>query len=191
MEKGKLFIISAPTGVGKTTLVKETLKRIKDSIDIDRVVTYTSRKPRDGEIDGVHYHFINPEKFIQNIQSKFFLETNIYHAKEYGSPSSLVDELELGKNLILIVDRQGTKSAIVTIPDAITIWISAPSLEVIKKRLVGRGSESEKKVQQRMAIAKEETEFEEKKPFYQYHLVNDVFEKAVEELIHIITSEVA
>jgi len=191
MEKGKLFIISAPTGVGKTTLVSRALKQLKDEISIDRVVTYTLRTSRKGETDGVDYHFISPESFQEKSVDGFFLETNVYHARSYGSPASIIDDLEEGKNLILIVDREGAKSAVAAVRDAVTIWISAPSLEVIKQRLIGRGTESGKKIEQRLEIAKQEIEYEEKHPMYRYHIVNDIFETAVGELVHIIMSEAA
>ncbi len=191
MEKGKLFIISAPTGVGKTTLVKEALKRIEDTITIERVVTYTLRKPRNGEIDGVHYHFISPEEFNNKVHNGFFLETSTYHAQEYGSPASLLDDLEEGKSLILIVDRNGTRTTLNAVRNAVTIFISAPSLETIKQRLISRGTETQEKIKQRLAIAKEDMDLEKKQPLYRYHIINDVFEEAARELIHIITSEEA
>lgn len=190
MEKGKLFIISAPTGVGKTTLVKEALKRIKETISIKRVVTYTLRTPRKGEVDNVHYNFISTKEFNQKLHDEFFLETSTYHKQNYGSPMSLLDDLEDGKNLILIVDRNGARAALGAVRNAVTIFVSAPSLEIIKQRLVSRGTETQAKISQRLAIAKEDMELETKQPLYCYHIVNDVFENAVEELIHIITSEV-
>ena len=104
MAKGKLFVVSGPSGVGKTTIVRQAIERLSKDYDIERIVTYTSRPPREGEEPGQDYIFISSDEFKQKQQDRFFLETNEYENHSYGSPMPSTQDMELGKSFIMILD---------------------------------------------------------------------------------------
>ena len=187
MEKGVLFIVSGPSGVGKTCLVNEAIKRLKDEgHDIGRVVTYTSRSPRPKEVDGEDYLFIPKEDFQQKIRDDFFLEFSEHLGHFYGSPKIIDGNLDLGKSFVLIINIEGVKNAKKTYDDSISIWIDPPDANVLKTRLLGRNDCDEKKVERRLQKSKEEIEQAHKMRLFKYFLVNDVFEQAVNEFILLV-----
>lgn len=185
-KKGKLFIVSGPSGAGKTCVVTEALKRLQNTYDISRIVTYTSRPSRENEVSGKDYVFVSGEEFHQKEKDGFFLETNVYNNRNYGSPWPDTNELESGKSFVLIVDIEGSKSAAKEFRDAMLIWIAPPDMTTLKNRLEKRGTESVTQIKQRLDQAEEEMKEAHKIRLFEYVLVNDLFEQAVEEFILLV-----
>jgi guanylate kinase len=188
-KKGKLFILSAPSGAGKTSLVKEVLHRIGNSHSISKVITYTTRHPRKNEKHTQDYHFVSIDKFNEYEKNGFFIETNEYNNQKYGTPYSIIDGLDEGKSYLLVIDINGAKNAGKVIEDAVTVWISAPNIETLLKRIKKRGSETQHQLEKRLEIAEFEIKEEHKHRFFKYHLVNDIFDEAVMELVSIVNDE--
>lgn len=184
LKQGKLFVISGPSGVGKSTVLKELLERQKD---IYFSVSATTRKPRPGEVDSVHYHFRTPEEFRQLIDDEALLEWAEYVGNYYGTPAKYVDEaIARGQNVILDIEVQGAGKVVQKRPDAIRIFIAPPSWEELERRLTDRGTDEAAKVRKRLARAREE--FRHAKE-YNYIVINDDVAKAVSELEAIMTAE--
>lgn len=188
MKQGRIFIISATSGAGKTTLTNEAIKRLANEYDISKVITYTTRSPREEEIHGKDYHFLSEKKFKQKLKAGFFLETTKYNGSLYGSPRNIIEEVKLGKSFMLITDLEGTKELKKLIPKAILLWITVPSLEILKQRLISRGDNS-KKIEQRLKLAKIELKETEKSRFFDFKIINDKFDQAAQELTQLIKNE--
>jgi guanylate kinase len=188
---GKLFIISSPTGGGKTTIVTEVLNRLQNKVAINKIITSTTRKPRNNEINKVDYNFITKEEFKKLASAGSFLETNEYAGELYGSPASMISELKAGRSFIIIADNSGAKSLAKLIPESILIWITVSNVELIKERLQKRNGISSRQTELRYEIAQEEFELEERERFFQYHVINDNLETAIQQTIQIIKTELA
>lgn len=178
---GKLFIISASSGAGKTSLVNAVLQRIQSIYDVNRVLTYTTRAPRQGEINGVDYHFITAQEFEVRIAQGFFLEWSNVYGAYYGSPCSIIQELRCGKSYIAILDRAGAEQVLKVHPDSVLIWIYT-DLVSLRDRLVQRKTETSEQIEYRIQLAKKEIEEENFKKFFTFHLHNDDFNRAIQEL---------
>ena len=183
---GKLFVISAPSGAGKTTLVRHILELLQGTYSISRVVTYTTKTPREGEsVEGVDYHFVSQEEFERKIGESFFIEWSCAYGHYYGSPSFVKAKMAEGHSHILIIDRLGAARIKEVIPDAILIWIYTSSLEVLKQRLEQRGGESAEQVAARLKLAVSEIEQEALRPAYNFHVLNEDFYESVAKLCEI------
>jgi len=183
---GKLFVISAPSGAGKTTLVRHVIERLQETHSISRVVTYTTKAPREGEaVEGVDYHFLSQADFEKKIGESFFIEWSCAYGNYYGSPSSIVTRMAEGHSFVLIVDRAGAQRIKEQIPEVILIWIYTSSLEVLKQRLIKRGGESPEQIVRRLEIALEEIEQESVRPSYNFHVLNEDFYESLEKLYEI------
>jgi guanylate kinase len=180
--KGIVFVISAPSGTGKTTLIKELLKRIPG---LSFSVSYTTRPPREGEIEGVDYKFVTESEFFKMVQEGKFAEWAQVHGAFYGTPKENLFP-EPGTDVILDVDPQGAKKIKEIIPTAVLIFIIPPSLKEMEKRLRERGKDSEEAIQRRLANAQMELD---KVKMYEYTVLNDDVEKALECLKAIILAE--
>lgn len=190
MAKGKLFLVSACSGAGKTSLVTQLITDIGASCQLERVITYTTKGPRACEVPGVDYHFLAHEEFEQKLAEGFFLEWSDAYGAYYGSPRHSVEEIESGKgSRVLIIDRVGAEKVLSTVPSAISIWLYTSKFEELKNRLVSRGADPVDKIESRLEQAKWEIEREIKYPLYNYHILNDNFEVALKELKHIIQVE--
>jgi len=188
---GKLFIVSAPSGAGKTTLVDEVLGRLRPNYSIDRLVTYTSRAKRDGEEDGKDFHFISSLEFEMKIKNGFFIEWSNEYGHYYGSPSNVKGDLYKGDSKILVIDRKGAKQVIEQLSDSILIWIYTKNAAILRQRLVARGLNTEEQIEARLKLAKVELEQEAKNPFYRHHILNDIFDNAANNLELIFLNEFA
>lgn len=183
---GKLFIVSGSSGVGKTTLVNSVLLRLKPRVDIDKVITYTTRQPRKGEIPGIDYHYINETEFKVKINQGFFIEWSNNYGNFYGSPKYILDELSI-KSWILILDLSGAKAVKEALPNSILIWIEIPNLEILEIRLKLRGDLPEQ-IQNRLMLAKNEFEQINKNLIFDYKFKNDVLKNGITCLEQIIIS---
>lgn len=196
---GKLFIVSACSGAGKTTLVCDVLSRLSNTYSIARVVTYTSRSVRVGEVAGEHYHYVTPQDFRGLVAQGFFLEWSGEYDHYYGTPRHIMDEVQAGASRILIIDRVGAQSVLRVTQDpafpcqslVVPIWIEAPSIEELRRRLMARGENTEEQVKRRLEIAHKEIEQESKNSLYKYRILNDNFTKASQELEMLLIQELA
>lgn len=182
MNSGKLFIISAPSGAGKTTLVKELFVDCATACMFQRAITYTTRPPREGEIDGFHYHFLSIDEFKKKIENDFFIEWSTWYDHYYGSARSLIDQVKNGLSYILIVDRLGARDILSLYKDAVLIWIQPPSIEELRQRLLHRAKDSVATIEARLKKAEIEIEQERVECLYRYHIINNNFHDAFSEL---------
>lgn len=184
MKRGKTFIISGPSGVGKSTVLK-TLFEGRD--DLYFSISATTRGPRPGEVDGVNYHFIEPETFRQWIVEKEFLEYAEYVGNFYGTPKKYVDAaMDAGKDVILDIEIQGATQVYSLRPETVRIFIAPPSWEELERRLVARNTDTPEKIQERLLRAKVEMQTAGQ---YDYFVINDSVENAVSELRAIMQAE--
>ena len=181
--KGKLIIVSGPSGVGKSTLIEETMK-MRDDLCFSTSVT--TRSPRPGEADGEDYFFITPSRFAEMAENNELLEHATYVGNSYGTPRAYVEEKQAdGWNVVLDIEVQGAAQVKEKEPDAVSVFVVSPSLEELEKRLTGRGTESPEKIRERLERAREEYKQAHK---YQYIIVNGDLHAAAEELSAIITA---
>ncbi len=182
--KGLLIVVSGPSGAGKDTICH---KLIKENSNIWMSVSMTTRKPRPLEKDGVDYFFVSSEEFENKINDNTFLEYASYNDNYYGTPKDKVEEkLNEGKDVILVIDINGAINIKKIIPSALFIFIMPPDMETLKNRLIGRKTESKDKVVQRFITAYNEVNNYKK---YNYVVVNDKVEDAVNKVKSIIQSE--
>jgi guanylate kinase len=182
--RGLLIVISGPSGAGKGTICKELLDR-NDDLYIS--VSATTRNPRDGEIDGVNYYFIDRSEFMKKIEADDFLEYAEVYGNFYGTPKSKVEEMLLsGKNVILEIDIQGALKVKENSKEGIFVFILPPSMEELKQRIIKRGSETTESLMTRFKSAYQEINYVSK---YNYAVVNDQVEEAVKKIEAILTAE--
>ncbi len=183
--KGLLLVISGPAGVGKGTI---NLSLISRNSDIRMSVSATTRSPRPGEIDGVHYFFKSEEEFQKMIEDGAFLEyMRVFNTHYYGTPKSFVEqELDEGRSVILEIDVQGAMRVKAAYPDAVLIFIAPPSMSELKSRLIHRGTESSEAIERRFETAYHEMELVDR---YDYVVVNDILDLAIARTEDIIVAE--
>lgn len=183
-EKGKLFVISGPSGAGKSTVV---FKAIEGRKDMCFSISATTRKPRPGETDGVEYFFVDLERFQEMVDNDELLEHAEYVANRYGTPRRYVEEqLSKGMNVILDIEVQGARQVNEKMPDAVKIFIIPPSLDELKRRLEGRGTDTARAIEARLIRARQEYK---EADFYDYIIINDDADVAAQEFNAIITAE--
>ncbi len=187
---GLLFLVSAPSGAGKTTIVNEVLKEIGTQCLIKKVVTYTTRPIRIGEVDGVDYFFIKENDFLKKIKNHFFLEWSTWYGSYYGFPQTILNDLKNGISYIAIVDRFGARKIKELYKDAILIWIEPENIEVLKQRLIFRGTDNEDEIKKRLEKAAIEIDEEKKEKLYEIHIINDEFHSTVKKVINFIVGEI-
>jgi len=184
MQRGILFVLSGPSGVGKGTVLDHLMEDYKD---INYSVSATTREPREGEVDGLDYFFIGKEKFNQMKKEDKFLETAQVHGNYYGTPKGYVEDcLKRGDDIILEIDIQGAKQIKEKFKDAVYIFLLPPNYEELKNRLEKRDSESEASLKTRLKNASEEISEMEN---YDYRIVNDKIQDTVKEVKKVIKKE--
>lgn len=181
--RGILIVVSAPSGCGKGTILSEILK--DDSFYYS--VSATTRQPRDGEIDGINYHFITKNEFEDMINSGGMLEYAVYCDNYYGTPKNKIMEmLDSGRNVILEIEVQGAMKIKKICPDGLFIFINPPSAAELKRRLKKRGTESEEVISKRVSEAEKEMKYSNE---YDYIIVNGVLEDAIADFRAIVRAE--
>lgn len=181
--QGRLFIISAPSGAGKTTLCRALLQR---QPDLCYSTSFTTRAPRTGEREGVDYHFIPPEAFEARIADNRWAEWAEVHGNYYGTARDTLEEAQnAGKDLLLDIDVQGARQILQHFPDSISIFIMPPSLEELERRMRARGSDSDAVIAQRLNNARQEMD---QRDLYRHCIVNDRLEQALQALLRIVAS---
>ncbi|MDD4369506.1 MAG: guanylate kinase [Anaerostipes sp.] len=183
MKKGSLLILSGFSGVGKGTVAKQLVERYGYSLS----VSATTRKPREGEVDGKDYFFKSVDEFKNLIDYNGFIEYARYVENYYGTPRKFVeDELKLGHNVILEIEVQGAFRIREQYPDALLVFITAPSAQEIKNRLLGRGTETEEVIQKRLNRALEESADMDQ---YDYIIVNDDLDQCVDDVNAVVVAQ--
>ena len=178
---GHLYIVAAPSGAGKTTLVRLLLE--KDP-DINVSISSTTRLPRTGEKDGREYHFVGVQNFLDMVSQGEFLEWAEVHGNYYGTSKRWIEkEMEAGRDVLLEIDWQGAQQVRKVFPEAIGIFILPPSLEELKSRLSGRGTDSAETIARRIAAARDEMRHVDE---FDYVIINDELQQALDNLISII-----
>lgn len=182
-KKGLLIVISGPSGAGKGTICKEILKKN----DLWISVSATTRSPRDGEVEGENYYFLTKDEFIKKINEDDFLEYAEVYGNYYGTPKSkVIEKLNDGKDVILEIDIQGALKVKENYAEGLFIFILPPSMEELKNRIIKRGSETQESLMTRFKSAYKEINYVSK---YNYAVVNDDLNTAVEKIKSIITAE--
>jgi len=183
MSKGTLYILSAPSGAGKTSLLKALRER---DGDLHVSVSHTTRPMRPGEEDGVHYHFVDQASFLEKVAQGDFLEHAEVFGNYYGTDEASVRaQLEAGQDTVLEIDWQGAQQVRRRFPEAVSIFILPPSPEALHQRLSNRGQDSEEVIQGRMRQAQSEMSHYAE---FDYLVFNDRFEQALDELASIVAS---
>ena len=180
MSKGKLIVISGASGVGKGTVLGIMMKKRKD---LSFSVSATTRDPRPGEIDGVHYYFISREKFEEMISEGAFLEYDAHAANYYGTPRAQAEEKREHGPVLLDIEPAGAKQVRERVPEAELIFIMPPAMQELERRLRGRGDTPEEQIQMRMKRAVWEME---QRFWYDHVVINDDPERCAEEILNII-----
>ena len=184
MRRGKTFIICGPSGVGKGTVVARLLA---SNPNLYFSVSATTRQPRHGEVDGVHYHFLSREQFQQWIAEDAFLEHAEFVGNYYGTPKKYVDAaMDQGRDVILDIEIQGAEQVHQQRPEAVRIYVAPPSWAELERRLIGRGTEDMEKVRSRLERGKQE--FAAASSF-DYFVINDTVDNAVTEISAIMLAE--
>jgi guanylate kinase len=184
IKTGKIFVFSAPSGAGKTTL----MSRLKQNIpELVYSISATTRKPRAGEVHGTHYFFFNEEEFKKKIDKGDFAEWALVHGNYYGTPRSFIDAtIQSGHHIIMDIDVQGKLQLDKIYPDAVGILILPPTMEELENRLRKRGSEDDATLVLRLKNARTEVDTAKSLGKYEHHIINDDFNRAAREIESVV-----
>jgi guanylate kinase len=182
----RVFVITGPSGVGKGTLIRGLMERIPG---LELSVSATTRSPRSGERDGVEYHFLSGEEFERRVRAGDFVEHADYAGRRYGTLRSELDKrVRAGAPVVLEIEVQGARQVRAALPDAVLVFIAPPSLESLRTRLVGRGTDDPQEVERRMRVAEQELAAREE---FGHVVVNDRLEDALARLSAIVAAELS
>jgi guanylate kinase len=180
----RVFVITGPSGVGKGTLIRGLMERLEQ---LELSVSATTRGPRPGERDGVDYHFLTREEFDRRVAEGDFVEHADYAGRSYGTlRSELEARVRAGTPVVLEIEVQGARQVRAAMPEAVQVFIAPPSLEALRTRLIGRGTDDAEEVERRLQVAEEELAAQ---PEFGYVVVNDRLEDALEQLTAIVAGE--
>ena len=178
--KGKLLVVSGPSGVGKGTIVKTLIKRRADVVES---VSCTTRAPREGEVNGREYFFLTKEEFLRRVQENDFLEYDEHFGNYYGTPKSFVAEMLKSKSVILEIDVVGALNAKKAFPQSVLVMIAPPSVDELERRLKGRSTETDEEIEKRLSRLEYELSQKDK---YDFVVINDNLEKAIADVENIL-----
>jgi guanylate kinase len=180
----RVFVITGPSGVGKGTLIRGLMERLPQ---LELSVSATTRAPRPGETDGVDYHFLTREKFDSRIAEGDFVEHADYAGRSYGTlRSELEQRVRSGVPVVLEIEVQGARQVRAAMPEAVQVFIAPPSLQALRTRLVGRGTDDPAEVERRLRVAEEELRAQ---PEFGHVVVNDRLDEALERLVEIVSAK--
>jgi guanylate kinase len=179
-----VFVITGPSGVGKGTLIRGLMERLGA---LELSVSATTRAPRPGEQDGVDYHFLTREEFDRRVREGDFVEHADYAGRSYGTlRSELEGRVRAGTPIVLEIEVQGARQVRASVPDAVQVFIAPPSLDELRTRLIGRGTDDSEGVERRLRVAAEELQAQ---PEFGHVVVNDRLQDALEQLTAIVAAE--
>lgn len=181
---GNLFIITAPSGAGKTSLVRALLAADNN---VQKSISYTTRQPRPGEVNGVDYHFVDEAQFLHMLKEGAFLESAEVHGARYGTSQEQVEGvLAEDKDVVLEIDWQGAAQVRSLYPQAISIFVLPPSLEALRHRLTSRAQDSQGVIARRLAAAREEMSHVAE---FDYVTINDIFDEALKDICALVRTQ--
>jgi guanylate kinase len=177
----RVFVITGPSGVGKGTLIRGLMERLPQ---LELSVSATTRSPRPGEREGVDYHFLSPEEFERRVAAGDFVEHADYAGRRYGTLRSELDRrVGAGAPVVLEIEVQGARQVREAMPEAVQVFIAPPSLEALRTRLVGRGTDDQQEVERRLQVAERELAAQSE---FGHVVVNDRLEEALDELVQVV-----
>jgi guanylate kinase len=180
----RVFVITGPSGVGKGTLIRGLMERL-DGLELS--VSATTRAPRPGERDGVEYHFLTREEFDRRVQQGDFVEHADYAGRSYGTlRSELESRVAAGRPVVLEIEVQGARQVRAAMPEAVQVFIAPPSLEALRTRLIGRGTDDAEEVERRLQVAEQELAAQ---PEFGHVVVNDRLDEALTQLTAVVAAE--
>jgi guanylate kinase len=180
----RVFVITGPSGVGKGTLIRGLMER---QPRLELSVSATTRAPRPGEQDGVDYHFLTREEFDRRVATGEFVEHADYAGRSYGTLRSELDaRVDAGRPVVLEIEVQGARQVRAAMPEAVQVFIAPPSLDALRTRLVGRGTDDSEEVERRLRVAEQELAAQ---PEFGHVVVNDRLDDALDELTAIVSSK--
>jgi guanylate kinase len=182
MPSPAVFVVTGPSGVGKGTVIRALREK---HADLGLSVSATTRAPREGEVDGEHYHFLTPEEFDRRVAAGEFVEHAAYSGNQYGTLRSELEKNAANGGVILEIELQGARQVRESMPEATQIFIAPPTPETLRDRLIGRGTDSTDAIERRLKVAEEELAAQGE---FEHVVVNDVVEQAVDELDQIISA---
>ena len=182
----RVFVITGPSGVGKGTLIRGLMERVPE---LALSVSATTRAPREGETDGVDYHFLTDEEFEDHVRAGDFVEHADYAGRRYGTlRQELQRRVDAGVPLVLEIEVQGARQVRETLPEAVRVFVAPPSPQALRARLTGRGTDDPEVVERRLEVARGELEAA---PEFKHVVVNDRLDEALDELVGIVRKELA
>ncbi|MGO9248540.1 MAG: guanylate kinase [Solirubrobacteraceae bacterium] len=183
----RVFVITGPSGVGKGTLIRGLMERLGGRAQLELSVSATTRAPRPGERDGVEYHFLTRDEFDRRVGAGEFVEHADYAGRSYGTlRSELEDRVRAGVPVVLEIEVQGARQVRESVPNAVQVFIAPPSLDALRTRLIGRGTDDPEEVERRLRVAEQELTAQ---PEFAHVVVNDRLEDALERLAEIVSAE--